>query len=656
MGRFFFCRFRFRLGTVPIFAPAKMGLSPSVFHLLAVATLSLAAPLQSVRAAITSTGDVNPWPASSWGTGTTGLVGNTASGTVTVDSDSLLSYDGYIGYGNTATGVVNVSGADSQWTCAGSLSVGRYGSGTLSVTSGGSVTDVRAYIGFAAGASGVATVDGPGSKWLGSKLDVGYSGTGTLWITGGGSVSNAVGRIGYKDWSTGMATVSGSGSTWTSAALYVGYLGSATLAIADGGNVFASTGYIGAASNDSRPAGTVTVSGASSTWTNSGNLYVAYYGDGILSISGGGSVSNLTGWVGVDGGAVGLVTVAGSGSAWTNTSDLYVGRNGAGTVTQTGGTVSAGTRSSLCLGDSESGTGTYNLNGGVLAIGGLVAGDGAAFFNFGGGTLYARTGFSSSLSMTLTGEGGDATVDTNGCAVTLSGLLSGSGGLTKIGAGTLTLAGSNTYTGTTTVANGTLLVDGSLLSPVNVVAGILGGSGAISGAVTVGSATLAPGSSPATLVISNALALSSSSTLSFDLCGTNTTAGNGINDLIQGVTTLTLDGTLNVADAVPGSFLSAQLGDRWTLIAYSGPLTDNGLTLGTMPALSDGLRFAVDATTTAGAVDLVVVPEPGTLALLAAGALALAAYARRRAKVVGSRQWAVGSGQSAVGSTLATSH
>ena len=58
--------------------------------------------------------------------------------------------------------------------------------------------------------------------------------------------------------------------------------------------------------------------------------------------------------------------------------------------------------------------------------------------------------------MTLSGSGGDATVDTAGYDLTLAGCLSGPGGLVKIGGGTLFLSGSNTYSGSTTITAGTL--------------------------------------------------------------------------------------------------------------------------------------------------------------------------------------------------------
>ena len=61
--------------------------------------------------------------------------------------------------------------------------------------------------------------------------------------------------------------------------------------------------------------------------------------------------------------------------------------------------------------------------------------------------------------MTLTGIGGDANIDTAGYAVTLSGVLSGTGGLNKLGNGTLTLNAANTYSGSTSIKAGTIVLD-----------------------------------------------------------------------------------------------------------------------------------------------------------------------------------------------------
>lgn len=47
-------------------------------------------------------------------------------------------------------------------------------------------------------------------------------------------------------------------------------------------------------------------------------------------------------------------------------------------------------------------------------------------------------------------------------AQTLSGVVSGTGNLTKSGTGNLILSGTNTYTGATTVSAGTLTVSGTL--------------------------------------------------------------------------------------------------------------------------------------------------------------------------------------------------
>ncbi|TJV54632.1 MAG: hypothetical protein E5X80_34495, partial [Mesorhizobium sp.] len=75
-----------------------------------------------------------------------------------------------------ATGTVTVDGAGSAWTNTGKLYIGNGGSGALTVSNGGAVTDHNAYIGYAGSSSGTVTIDG--SSWNNSTyLDVGYGGT-----------------------------------------------------------------------------------------------------------------------------------------------------------------------------------------------------------------------------------------------------------------------------------------------------------------------------------------------------------------------------------------------------------------------------------------------------------------------------------------------
>lgn len=93
------------------------------------------------------------------------------------------------------------------------------------------------------------------------------------------------------------------------------------------------------------------------------------------------------------------------------------------------------------------------FSGGTLAAGGSPA-SGYALVSGGAVTGIVITSpgsYTVAPTVTLTGGGG------TGASVTVGTLVANtSGGLTKIGAGTLTLSGANTYTGGTTVNNGTL--------------------------------------------------------------------------------------------------------------------------------------------------------------------------------------------------------
>jgi T5SS/PEP-CTERM-associated repeat protein len=141
-------------------------------------------------AAVTSTGNVSPAAAATWTASTTGYIGNTAAGTVTVNGGSVLNSSvANIGNSNGVTGTVAIDGFGSTWTNSGSAYIGAGGTGSIALTNGGALSDTVGMMGEFSNSAGTVTVDGPGSKWTStSNLDVGYYGGGTLDISGGGAV------------------------------------------------------------------------------------------------------------------------------------------------------------------------------------------------------------------------------------------------------------------------------------------------------------------------------------------------------------------------------------------------------------------------------------------------------------------------------------
>ncbi|TDN53917.1 autotransporter-associated beta strand repeat-containing protein [Scandinavium goeteborgense] len=109
----------------------------------------------------------------------------------------------------------------------------------------------------------------------------------------------------------------------------------------------------------------------------------------------------------------------------------------------------------LVLNGDNSYRGGTTVSGGVLQVSGdqnLGAADTGITLN--GGTFRYGEAFDTQRAWTLSGDGG--TIDTNSNDVSLLSGISGSGGLTKAGDGTLTLTQDSSYTGLTTIRKGTL--------------------------------------------------------------------------------------------------------------------------------------------------------------------------------------------------------
>jgi autotransporter-associated beta strand protein len=152
---------------------------------------------------------------------------------------------------------------------------------------------------------------------------------------------------------------------------------------------------------------------------------------------------------------------------------LSIGNNNAstnfgGTLSGSGSLTKIGT-GTLTLSGSNSYAGGTIVAAGVLSLGNLAALSGGGNIAFGGGTLQFSTSNTADYSARIQSSAGPITIDSNGQSVTFASPLvsSNTGGLTKLGTGTLVLSGSNGYTGATTLGLGTL----SLGSPGAVPAG-----------------------------------------------------------------------------------------------------------------------------------------------------------------------------------------
>ncbi len=174
-----------------------------------------------------------------------------------------------------------------------------------------------------------------------------------------------------------------------------------------------------------------------------------------------------------------------------NASTTYSGTlQGVGNLTKVGSGV-------LVLAGSNTYSGGTTVSAGTLQLGDEVANNG-----------YVQRNILNNAVVTFA----------NPAAQTYSGIISGSGSLTKVGVGTLAMNGTSTYTGPTSVNQGTLLVNGSLASPVTVNSGgILGGSGTLTSVTVASGGSLSPGAAPTPMNVSGSLSLLSGAVMDYAL-------------------------------------------------------------------------------------------------------------------------------------------
>ncbi|PPC75908.1 hypothetical protein C4K68_18110, partial [Pokkaliibacter plantistimulans] len=553
--------------------------------------------------------------------GTTVAIGSTLQigGAYSISESLTLSGSGISSFGalyyNTAA-ISTLSGAISL--AADTTINSASGAGTLRlngvISGSGSLTKTG---------SGLMTLSGDNDYTGATIVSAGYliaASNNALGATGSSSAttvaSGATLRVSSDVTIAENLTVSGSGSSSNGALQGTG--GTATIAgtvtlnsdirvTVSSGNLVISGAVDGIGGITKASAGTLTLSGSNSysgiTYVQAGTLSItddSNLGSGSVYLNG----TTLV-MTGTDSTIDNAFYITGTGNTLTNTNSITLSGviSGSGSLTKNGAGI-------LTLSGSNSYAGTTSVDAGTLSI----AADsnlGAGALTLNGSTLNVTgSGVTIDNAVALTSNGGTLS---NANAVTLSGVISGDGDLSKTNSGILTLSNTNTYTGATTVLAGALsITDDSNLG---------------SGAVTLNGSTLTVTGSAVT--IDNAIALTSNGgTISNanDVALSGVISGDGdLSKTDSGVLTLSNTNTYTGATSVLAGSLSVAGDDNLgtgTLTLNGGTLTvtgssvtiDNSINLG----INSGYISNANALTLSGAIT-----GDGDLGLYGAGTLTL---------------------------------
>ena len=595
-----------------------------------------------IRADVTWTlpaGHSGDWcVASNWGgavpTNTdTAYVVNGGTATVTMPGETCLQ----LWLGNPpGSGTVQMT--DGDLSTFGTESIGNLGRGSF-MQSGGTNSADFLHIGNIAGSNGTYNLSDSGLISVYVSEAIGVYGTGIFTQSGGANSAYDL-TIGDYAGSSGTYSLSGNGSLSVTNQ-NVGYNGPGIFAQLGGTNSVTDTLVVGGLAYDI--SGTYTLSGSGQL--SAAYESVGYYGPGTFTQSGGinsvigdltlglfsGGTYNLSGGMlilaGLDqhpgavfnfsGGTIQAssvlstnvpMTLSNSGGSPTfdsngNAVTLYGSLSGPGSLTKIG----SGT---LTLSASNSYSGMTTVSAGILSLANPAALAGGGNITFSGGTLQYTDSNSQDYSGKIVGSTGPISIDTNGVSVTFASNLisSNTGGLNKIGNGTLTLATTNAFSGNTLISGGTL----ALASPLALQQSTLdtSGSGVLS-FESLTAATLGGLTGPGTLGLGNA----SSSAVALSVGNNN--ANTTFSGMLQGAGSLTKVGTGGLLLSGSNSYTGGTAVNAGTLQVGNG---GNGEYLAS-PAVSNSgvLVFNhADALTYSGVISgsgSVVETGGGTLAI-----------------------------------------
>lgn len=514
---------------------------------------------------------------------------------------------GDIGLAAGGGGAESGGGGGSDFGNIGGAGGGGGGGGGRGAAVGGANVIVGAPVqGGTGGAGGAGTGNGAsGGGGGGGGNGLVYTGTGTLTlnaaVAGGGG-----GTGGANNGSNGL---SGGGGGGGAGLITSDVIVQINQTVAGGAGGAAGTGGGG-------------VAGAGGVGVTGSGLTIQLGATGVITGGTGGAggqaaAINLTGGANslavTAGGAInGGINIAAGSLDFAQAANLSlsnvisgagsISKSGASTLTLTGANTYSGTttitlgtiaaNSSAALGN-DSGTNTLIFNGAVAAL--LATGDIT----------------STTRGVTLTSNG---TIDTDTHTVSIAGVVTGAGNLTKQGSGVLTLSGTNTYSGTTTINAGTLNANSSaaLGNETGTNTLIFGGVSTLraTGAIT------SPGTRGVTLnanatIDTNGNAVSIAGTIAggaatLTKSGGNTLTLSGANNY-DGVTTVTAGALRVTSNGGLGSTVGGTVVQSGAALELSGPIAIGAEALslaGTGVANDGALRNIAGANSFAGAVTL----------------------------------------------------